>query len=117
MQPAPKPGGVDVWPLVIQSMLRSEYAGVPQNDLTAELVQRMAARDALGRERYGTSLQTGNGRDALMDALEEALDLCAYTRQAFEEDSHAADWTTHRMAVQLAARLLERIRRRDAPKP
>ena len=111
MQPTPKPGGVAVWPLVIESVLRSEYVGVPQNDLTAELVQRMAERDRLGRERYGTPLQTENGRDALLDALEEALDLCAYTRQQYEQTKHGDDWTNHRMTIQLALRLLQRVRR------
>ncbi len=45
----------------------------------------MAARDALGLERYGTRLQPGNGRDALADAYAEALDLAVYLRQALHE--------------------------------
>lgn len=49
------------------------------------VVEDMRARDQLGRERYGTPLQAGNGRDALRDAYEEALDLVAYLRQAIEE--------------------------------
>lgn len=40
---------------------------------------------AMGRARYGTPLQAGNGRDALVDAYQEALDLCVYLRQAIEE--------------------------------
>ena len=45
----------------------------------------MAARDAFGREKYGTPLQAHNGRDALADAYQEALDLCVYLRQAIYE--------------------------------
>lgn len=45
----------------------------------------MAARDALGRKRYGVPLQPHNGRDALRDAYEEALDLAVYLRQAVYE--------------------------------
>lgn len=64
-QPAPvandKPA---VWPLVIMDM---------------------ASRDQVGRARYGVPLQPHNGRDALRDAYEEALDLCAYLRQAIME--------------------------------
>lgn len=45
----------------------------------------LSARKALGLERYGTYLQAGNGRDALMDAYHEALDLAIYLRQAIEE--------------------------------
>ena len=47
----------------------------------------MKDRDIIGRMRYGTPLQPHNGRDALADAYQEALDLCAYLRQAiFERD-------------------------------
>lgn len=42
-------------------------------------------RERLGVERYGTALQPHNGRDALRDAYEEALDLACYLRQAMAE--------------------------------
>ena len=45
----------------------------------------IAERDKLGRERYGTPLQAFNGRDALVDAYQESLDLVVYLRQAIEE--------------------------------
>lgn len=45
----------------------------------------MRARDQEGRRKYGTPLQAGNGRDALTDAYQEALDLAVYLRQAIEE--------------------------------
>lgn len=64
-QPAPQPGGTAIWPLVVQDMQQ---------------------RDQLGRERYGTPLQAHNGRDALVDAYQEALDLAVYLRQRVEED-------------------------------
>lgn len=64
-QPAPKKNSnTPVWELVIHDML---------------------ARDREGRQRYGVPLQAGNGRDALQDAYEEALDLAVYLRQAIEE--------------------------------
>ena len=49
------------------------------------VVADMQARDRIGRERYGTPLQAGNGRDALVDAYQEALDQAVYLRQAIEE--------------------------------
>lgn len=49
------------------------------------VIMDMAARDQVGRERYGVPLQPHNGRDALMDAYQEALDLCAYLKQALME--------------------------------
>ena len=64
-QPAPVANDQPaVWPLVIMDM---------------------AARDQVGRARYGVPLQPHNGRDALRDAYEESLDLCAYLRQAIME--------------------------------
>jgi hypothetical protein len=64
-QPAPVPNdGTPIWELVVADM---------------------HARDQLGRERYGTPLQAGNGRDALRDAYEETLDLAVYLRQALAE--------------------------------
>lgn len=42
-------------------------------------------RDRIGQRRYGTRLQAHNGRDALRDAYEEALDLAIYLRQAIAE--------------------------------
>lgn len=38
-------------------------------------------REAHGRRKYGRSLETHNGRDALQDAWEEALDLVTYLTQ------------------------------------
>lgn len=64
-QPTPTPtGGKPIWELVIADMHE---------------------RDQVGRFRYGTPLQAHNGRDALQDAYEEALDLAVYLRQAIEE--------------------------------
>lgn len=65
VQPDPKPNdSVPIWDLVIKDM---------------------QARDNVGRKYYGTPLQANNGRDALQDAYEEALDLAVYLRQAIEE--------------------------------
>jgi hypothetical protein len=53
-------------------------------------IQRMVRRDLLlreklGKARYGTVLQAHNGRDALRDAYEEALDLACYLKQLMVE--------------------------------
>ena len=45
----------------------------------------MQDRHELGIKRYGTPLQPYNGRDALRDAYEEALDLAVYLRTAIYE--------------------------------
>jgi hypothetical protein len=49
------------------------------------VVADIVARKALGLERYGSLLQSFNGRDAARDAYEEVLDLAAYLRQLREE--------------------------------
>ena len=49
------------------------------------VMQDVAERKRLGIERYGTPLQAFNGRDALVDAYQEALDLVQYLRQALYE--------------------------------
>ena len=49
------------------------------------VLKDLTDRAEVGKERYGTYLETHNGRDALMDAYQEALDLSMYIRQAIEE--------------------------------
>lgn len=63
-QPFPKSEHEDVWPLVIKDM---------------------TDRDRLGRAKYGIPLRIHNGRDALVDAYQEVLDLSVYMRQEIEE--------------------------------
>jgi hypothetical protein len=64
-QPMPTPNAHPaVWPIVMQDM---------------------QSRHELGIKRYGTPLQPHNGRDALRDAYEEALDLAVYLRTAIYE--------------------------------
>lgn len=49
------------------------------------VIDDVESRLAFGTKKYGTGLQPHNGRDALKDAYEEALDLCNYLRQALYE--------------------------------
>lgn len=63
-QPPPLPSSGDIWALVMSDM---------------------ADRRNVGIERYSTPLQAMNGRDALVDAYQEALDLVAYVRQEIEQ--------------------------------
>jgi hypothetical protein len=65
----------------------TQQAPVPNgNPAIADLViADVRARQDLGQRRYGVDLQAGNGRDALVDAYQEAIDLAMYLRQAIEE--------------------------------
>lgn len=72
-----------------QALIEEQLAPLPERaDKPAVwdlVVADMQARDRVGRERYGTPLQPHNGRDALVDAYQEALDLVVYLRQRIEE--------------------------------
>lgn len=49
------------------------------------VIADLEARAAAGIMTYGTLLRPFNGRDALKDAYEEALDLAMYLKQAMIE--------------------------------
>jgi hypothetical protein len=64
VQTSPKTSAGDVWKLVMTDMKQRRKFGIA---------------------KYGTPVQANNGRDALMDAYQEALDLAVYLRQAIAE--------------------------------
>lgn len=49
------------------------------------VIKDMADRDNFGKEKYKQRLQGFNGRDMLMDAYQEVLDLAVYLRGALYE--------------------------------
>lgn len=54
-----------------------------------EVIKDLYARADVGHAKYGMYLRTRNGRDALNDALQEALDLSMYLKQTImERDGH-----------------------------
>lgn len=71
VQPMPTPNGA----VSVQSMVMAD----------------LETRLQVGIQRYGTPLQPHNGRDALRDAYEEALDLACYLRQAIAERDDPVD--------------------------
>lgn len=56
-----------------------------KGDLWLDVIRDMEERRLVGIARYGRPLQPGNGRDPLVDAYQEALDLAVYLRQAIAE--------------------------------
>lgn len=73
-QPAPAAGeGEAVWPLIFDGtgLVIPEW-------LRAD----MKERHEVGVKRYGVPLRVWNGRDPVVDAYQEALDLVVYTQQA-----------------------------------
>ena len=59
------------------------------------VIQDIESRAEAGKEKYGTYLQPHNGRDALMDAYQEAIDLAMYLRQQIEERGAVAACERH----------------------
>jgi hypothetical protein len=54
-------------------------------DMAALVLADMRERDVIGRERYGTPLTSGNGRDHLVDACQEILDSVVYLANELDE--------------------------------
>ena len=67
--------------------MAEQPAPVPNDEVAVwELVKKdIEERDKVGQARYGTRLQPHNGRDFLLDAYQEALDLVVYLRGALYE--------------------------------
>lgn len=63
--------------------------------------QDLEEREQVGIQRYGTPLQPHNGRDALVDAYQEALDLACYIRQEIQERRDSAAWTLRDVAERI----------------
>lgn len=83
MQPPPTKNAMrPVWEIVIEEVPHYFAAfGTRPDGPEARVLEDMKERDRVGREKYGTPLQPHNGRNALVDAYQEALDLVVYLRQ------------------------------------
>lgn len=60
-----------------------------RREVLPSVLADLGARVAKGAAQYGEPLTTHNGRDPLLDAYEEALDLALYLKQALMERDHA----------------------------
>ena len=74
-QAAPVAGTGDAWFSVIEELEQWD-----QNFSLMPLISDMTERRLLGIERYGTPVQQFNGRDSLLDAYQEVLDLIVYLK-------------------------------------
>jgi thymidylate synthase (FAD) len=59
-------------------------------DVTELVLQDLRERSAAGTLKYGQPLRTHNGRNAMIDAYQEALDLTVYLRQRIGETGDGA---------------------------
>jgi len=67
-------------------LIKPQPRSIPNDDVAIWdlVIEDMKARDRFGTAKHGTRLQLNNGRDHLIDAYQEALDLCVYLRQEIE---------------------------------
>lgn len=98
--PAARPDLKPAWEQVITDytarynlsiIARDVSSSIDPTNAIRDVLDDMAARDATGRERYGVPLTAYNGRDQLVDAYQEALDLSVYLRAAMEEGLQVRD--------------------------
>jgi len=123
INPEPKPRANDnpaIWTLVLEDV-PYVFPRADQAIVVAELRNDMHARDEMGRAKYGTHLQAHNGRRPLVDAYQEALDLCAYLKQETEEATALGDkdwaYAMYRNALRMAYSIKRRLMIREGWKP
>lgn len=115
-QQLPESGMVCVQDFLIERL--GTYVGTGLQENTEATIRALEERKEYGIRKYGRPLEAGNGRDALLDAWEEALDLyCYLTQMELERDSEEA---TERMSRNqlFAAKILydltdQRLKRGD----
>lgn len=76
------------------------------------VIEDICARDAVGRERYGTPLQPFNGRSALIDLYQELLDAVVYVRQKIEEDGMRHEGV--RLLIEAAEDFVQKVENGEA---
>jgi|SRR5208282_1897984 len=72
VQPLPTHGQVDV---AVEAAEELRVRGLH------EIAEDIEARILLGERKYGSRLKTHNGRDALLDLMQECLDSINYAKQ------------------------------------
>lgn len=101
VQPLPVGDGVDVAVIAAENLRRSGHQKIAED---------IEARIRLGERKYGTRLKSHNGRDAWLDAYQEALDCINYAQQVHTE--HLDDGELFDRAVELAAYIEGKMRSR-----
>lgn len=72
------------------------------------VIDDIEARKAIGLAKYGTLLQPFNGRNAYVDAYQEALDLAQYFKQ-IELEGDPSLLFTYRLVLRILTQLRARV--------
>ena len=81
------------------------------------LVRLIEERDAMGRAKYGVPLRVWDGRDAVADAMQEALDLVVYLQRVMMRLSDAGMEVRARHMRNLALMLVRDLQTLDGRVP
>lgn len=97
LQPQPAPGTTANSKSVTDRFLRMLHTKLWTTDdslaVYNDLSKILVLRRETGKKKYGTELQTFNGRIPLVDAFQEALDLCLYLCQDLAEKQEVDGYT------------------------
>jgi hypothetical protein len=106
-QPPPIPTNLrGAWDIVIAHVRDRRNNDDHEPETRDHVLADMADRDRIGRERYGTPLTAHNGRNSLIDAYQEALDLVVYLACYLDEhDLAPGGFTTNERHGALRAEL------------
>jgi hypothetical protein len=84
----------------------------PRSHVDQQIHADLVARAAIGKEKYGVMLESHNGRDALIDLQQEALDAVMYAHQ------YEMEWAVRHAlfvrALEFARAVTRAIRERGA---
>lgn len=108
VQQEPEPIPNDTEPIAQLMIYDLEQLGSQYLDLIPEI----QARYELGLSNYGVPLQVNNGRDAIVDAFQEAIDLALYLKQCVEEDK-GNFVTEYRTVIEITDYLFQQIKQRE----
>lgn len=96
---------LDRYVTVKDDLLKTASSQVPpgvshgQPDINRLVHQDLMARGIKGAKKYGVPLRPFNGRSALVDAYQEAMDQVLYLRQAIEEQSDVSTFDGFQQAA------------------
>jgi hypothetical protein len=103
-QPLPTGNGIDVAVEVARDMRGWGHA---------QIADDIEARIRMGEKKYGTRLKTHNGRNAMLDLYQEALDALNYAKQLQLENEETDEFSVdvYRRFAALATEIEARLKR------
>lgn len=107
-QPMPSGGKVDVTSVVVRDIIEYSEALEMQEDYSInaeQIATEFEERSDFGVEKYGVRLHSHNGRNALVDAYQEGMDMVLYLRQHIIESD--TGWELYEDVLPVLIRLRE----------